>query len=155
MKEIVKIIPKPIKSILRPFYFYVRKLVVKPKSCAELYQYWRHPGDKYNAPELYIYPVERSKFLLKFIKRYADFQASILEIGCNVGRNLNYLFNAGYKELGGVEISQEALDLMKKTYPEMVGHIKIWNGPERTGGFLCYLYEVFQKRNSTFRERMG
>ena len=46
-----------------------------------------------------------------------------------MGRNLNYLFNAGYKKLGGVEISKEAIDLMKKTYPEMAEQIEIWNSP--------------------------
>lgn len=124
MKKIVKIIPKPIKSILRPLYYRY-----KYKSRDALFQYWRQPKDECNAPELYVSPIERSQFLLKFIEKYADSQARILEIGCNVGRNLNYLFNAGYKKLGGVEISKEAIDLMKKTYPEMAEQIEIWNSP--------------------------
>ncbi len=132
MKKIINIIPKPIKSFLRPLYLFMLKsplgyLITPQGSRTQLHTYWRYPGDDANSPEGYIYTVENSEFLLKFIKKYVNFQERILEIGCNVGRNLNYLFGAGYKNLESIEISKEAIDLMKKTYPQMASSIKIYN----------------------------
>ncbi|MCX6723792.1 MAG: class I SAM-dependent methyltransferase [Candidatus Staskawiczbacteria bacterium] len=128
MKKLVKAIPEPIKSALRPFYFWanrrLRNLVTAKKSRAELERYWRDPMD-HNAPNSYIEPVQRSEFLLKFFKKYADSQDKILEIGCNVGRNLNYLFVAGYKNLRGIEISKEAVELMKRVYPKILSSVKV------------------------------
>lgn len=131
MGKIIKAIPKPIKLILKPLYLFymgskLRNLITLRKSRANLYNYWLHPNDGYNSPEDYIYPTERSAFLFGFIKKYVKPEEKILEIGCNVGRNLNYLFNVGYKNLDGIEISKEAISLMEKVYPEMAGVIKVY-----------------------------
>jgi len=61
------------------------------------------------------------------MQRYANPNASVLEIGCNVGRNLNYLFVAGFRRLSGVEISETAVGLLKQSHPEMARHAKICN----------------------------
>ena len=53
----------------------------------------------------------------------------ILEIGCNVGRNLNYLFLAGFKKLVGIEINKKAIRLLKQSYPELARYAKIYNKP--------------------------
>jgi hypothetical protein len=131
MKRLINKIPKPIKVALRPFYFLIenkiRNLRTSRKSRDELYKYWEHPYDGRNSPQDYIQPIERSEFLLKFIKKYVQPRDKILEIGCNVGRNLNCLFNAGYKNLEGIEISKEAVDLMKEIYPEMSKSIKVYD----------------------------
>ena len=50
----------------------------------------------------------RSQYLVELFHRFVDKESSIFEIGCNVGRNLCYLYNAGYESLGGVEISETA-----------------------------------------------
>jgi len=93
-----------------------------------LRQYWIHP-DKANLPKSYLEGKERSKFLVEIIKSYiTDFDVKILEIGCNVGRNLNYLFQAGYKNLSGIEINGEAIKLMKKHYFEMAKNTQIYVG---------------------------
>jgi SAM-dependent methyltransferase len=42
---------------------------------------------------------------------------SILEIGCNTGRNLNHLWQAGYKSVRGMEISEHALKRLRIEYP--------------------------------------
>ena len=55
-------------------------------------------------------------------------QSLILEIGCNVGRNLNYLFKQGYHNIFGIEISQRAVKLMKEQYPEMSKYVTILHG---------------------------
>ncbi len=63
------------------------------------------------------------------IEKYADHQSRILEIGCNVGRNLNCLYTAGFRRLEGIEISEEAVELLKQSYPEMGGNSGIHNAP--------------------------
>jgi SAM-dependent methyltransferase len=42
---------------------------------------------------------------------------SFLEIGCNIGRNLNHLWQAGYKNLRGMEISEHAVKRLRIEYP--------------------------------------
>jgi SAM-dependent methyltransferase len=48
-----------------------------------------------------------------------DRNASILDMGCNVGRHLNYLFGQGYRNLRGVDWSSAAIRDMATRYPEM------------------------------------
>lgn len=45
--------------------------------------------------------------------------ATILEMGCNVGRNLNFLYEHDFKNLTGVEICKDAIELGKKKYEEL------------------------------------
>lgn len=98
-----------------------------PKSRSDLHQYWKEPWDDPNLPQSYLEGEPRSQFLVEIVKRYAHPNARILEIGCNVGRNLNYLFLAGFKELSGIEISEKAVQLLKQSYPKMAGHASICN----------------------------
>jgi SAM-dependent methyltransferase len=123
-------VPNFLKPILRPLYYRLQKATMKHKPRDELHRFWKHPWDSSkNLPIDYLHVEEWSQFLVELIKRYVEPNAKILEIGCNVGRNLNCLFNAGYTKLGGVEISEDAIDLMKQAYPEMAKQIKIWNTP--------------------------
>jgi len=55
--------------------------------------------------------------------------AEILEIGCNAGRNLNYFYENGYNNLHGIEISHNAVKLIKKHFPEMHSNSNILLGP--------------------------
>lgn len=88
------------------------------KSRDELHSYWRSP-DGANNPATYYGSAERSTFLLSLIKKHVGPDASIIELGCNVGRNLNYLWQAGYRNLSGVEINEDAIKKMKEGYPDM------------------------------------
>lgn len=106
----------------------IRKAYIKRKSRDELFKYWTSPYDGKNMPSEYLKGKERSVFLLNLIKRYAEEDDRILEIGCNVGRNLNELFCAGFKNLAGVEISENAIDMMKDAYPDMANKIEIYIG---------------------------
>ena len=76
----------------------------------ECYEYWKNP-DSQNNPIGYLEPIQRSEFLYERIKNVVKPDDSILELGCNVGRNLNYLWNNGYHELSGVDINKETLDI--------------------------------------------
>ncbi len=88
------------------------------KSKDELHEYWRNP-DEMNDPIGYFQATERSAFLLSLVDQYVSTDVLILELGCNVGRNLNHLWQAGYKNLTGVEINAEAIRLMKERFPDM------------------------------------
>jgi SAM-dependent methyltransferase len=104
----------------------VRKLV-KNYSLKEAHDYWTNPhGD--NRPESYFQGEKRSEFLVKlFNKHVENMDATILELGCNVGRNLNFLYNKGYRNLTGVEINPAALQLMRTKFPEMSSNITLFN----------------------------
>ena len=82
----------------------------------ELHKFWRQDSPQGNDPEAYTAPIQRSEFLYNFIKDVIPTTAVICELGCNVGRNLNYLYSHGYTNLIGVEISSRACELMKQEY---------------------------------------
>ena len=130
-----RLIPNFLKPILKPIYhriassYLYRKIICRPKKRTDLFRYWKQPWDGKNFPESYLEGEEKSQLLVKMVKNYSDFNPKILEIGCNVGRNLNCLFRAGFRKLYGVELSGKALLLLKKYYPEMVPYVKIQNLP--------------------------
>ena len=127
-----------LKSALNSVYCRWKNLTTRRKSDEQLHQYWRQPYGGGNLPGQYIEVeggnraqsrVLRSQFLVNLIKRYSTSNAKILEIGCNAGRNLNYLFSAGFDKLAGIEINEDAVALMKESYPEMAKNAKIINEP--------------------------
>jgi SAM-dependent methyltransferase len=106
-----------------------RPRTVLPKE--ELHAFWRDP-DKVNRPEEYLAQEGRSRFLLEFLTPYLGSDGadpSILEIGCNVGRNLAHLHEAGYRRLTGIEINGKALGVLRATYPEMAASASLINAP--------------------------
>jgi SAM-dependent methyltransferase len=54
-----------------------------------------------------------------------DRNAAILDLGCNVGRHLDYLYGQGYRNLRGVDWSASAIRDMAVRYPEMHAHSKL------------------------------
>lgn len=124
-------LPFQIRFALSVFYYFpnsqINRLVVHQKNRMKLHEYWKRPADGVNDPQTYLEGKERSIFLVRLIRKYVDKNASILEIGCNVGRNLNLLFLSGFTRLSGIEISSEACDLMKKYYPKMASSINLFN----------------------------
>ncbi len=83
-----------------------------------LHDFWRQAEPEGNVPASYIGPVGRSAALLELISDLPH-DARILEVGCNVGRNLAYLYDHGYTQVEGVEISPHAVDLLRRTYPQL------------------------------------
>ena len=53
------------------------------------------------------------------LERVIPRDAAILEVGCGVGRNLAYLYDRGYTNLGGIEADPQAVALLRKTYPQL------------------------------------
>ncbi|HOE16838.1 MAG TPA: class I SAM-dependent methyltransferase [Syntrophorhabdaceae bacterium] len=85
-------------------------------------EYWRSrdKGEKHG-PENYLQE-DNSTYvvfeggLLKALKENASF----LEIGCNAGRNLNYLLKQGYTDLAGIEINDASVNVvLKEHFPDL------------------------------------
>lgn len=85
--------------------------------------YWK---EIVNSPESVNYPLkylglhawERSIFLAHIIRDLQINQYPILELGCNIGRNLMMLRYAGFSPwcLHGIEINKNAIDLMRSEF---------------------------------------
>ena len=132
MKKIYKRTKKEmkiIKDFLEEIFYSVgrrRKMLNKQQA------YWINPHDKPNKPEAYVKKEleVRSNFLFNLMRKYIFIHRknAILEIGCNAGRNLNYLYQHGFVKLSGIEINPSAIDLMKKVYPDMYKNSNITLG---------------------------
>ena len=48
-----------------------------------------------------------------------DHDAAVLELGCSAGRNLEHLRANGYENLSGIDINENAFDVMAESYPEL------------------------------------
>lgn len=100
-------------------------------SAEEVLEFWKNPVNKSerenNNPANYLKGEKRSKYVVELISQYLSQDSRILEIGCNVGRNLNFLYNAGFINLSGIEINKDAINLMASTYPDMFKNTIIMN----------------------------
>jgi len=99
----------------------------------EIYNYWKNPYDGHNTLEDYMekeITIRRSKLILNIFNKFGiDKDKSILELGCNIGRNLNFLYKNDYKNLTGIDIRKEAIDTLKIIYPEMGTNIELYVSP--------------------------
>lgn len=86
-------------------------------------EYWASPYDEPNFPIAYSKHNKRSQYLLSVLPKYVKNNESILEIGCNIGRNLNALYNNGYTNLSGIDINTEALQKSKHVYPKLKANL--------------------------------
>lgn len=74
--------------------------------------------DKQRSPYLYTEYDESIASMFQDILPFLDNNSNILEIGCNAGRNLHYLFSKGYKRLTGIEIGIEPEKVMQEKFPD-------------------------------------
>lgn len=91
---------------------------------------WEGKGGRYS-PAFYamIGPNETSERVRDAIARRTSTDASVLEIGCSSGRHLACLHEHGYRDLYGVEINQDAIDVMEKAYPELAADATVYQAP--------------------------
>jgi len=112
------------------FKFRWQKTEEPEKNIHQIHEYWKNPNDGMNNPEGYADQKTsvRSAFLYKIIQQQnISKKSKIIELGCNVGRNLNYLSQRGYTNIYGIEISKNALEKMKEIYPEMSSSIEVFH----------------------------
>lgn len=97
------------------------------------HKYWSSDLKVANQPEGYLDNPNtslRSKYLADKISQLSvEKTDKILEIGCNVGRNLNALYQDGFEQLVGIEINPHAIDLFEKSYPECYRTNMIYTNP--------------------------
>ncbi len=94
-----------------------------------LHYYWRKPPAE-NAPSHYLpnaKNVERSRRIVEKMRRHLEAGDTLLELGCNVGRNLSFLQEAGFKNVSGVEINSDALELLRRSYPKLAESASLHN----------------------------
>lgn len=105
-----------------------------------VHKYWESEHDiDYSVPKYNT----RSELLVKVFRnlyKYPDYfsQHRILELGCNVGRNLHYLYNSGFTDLTGVDIREGWSNEMEVLYPAHVLEIMKIHG--NIEGFLATQY---------------
>jgi len=99
----------------------MKKYDINNGTLEDCLKYWANP-DRINEPITYNAEntLERSELLLELFEKFKIFKNDkILEIGCNCGRNLNYLSQHGYKWLTGIDINKKALELQKELFPDL------------------------------------
>jgi len=105
----------------------IKKIFQRKMTLDEVHKYWKNPP-KINLPDTYYNSrqgLKRSYFLENLISNHTDLtkNSSILEIGCNVGRNLNLLNEKGFSNLQGIEINSDAIKKMKEYFPDLKASI--------------------------------
>ena len=111
----------------QPIQSYTARRFMRMDRREVLYDFWRQPAPPGNDPHDYVGPVGRSEVLLSLISDLPR-DARILEVGCNVGRNLAYLYDHGYRNLEGIEINPHAVELLRTTFPQLAG-VPVHLGP--------------------------
>jgi SAM-dependent methyltransferase len=86
----------------------------------EVRKRWAERSGEYS-PSYYAYygPNETSDLLLDLLDSFVGSDAAVLELGCSSGRHLAHLHEHGFEELHGVEINDEAFDVMADAYPDL------------------------------------
>ncbi|SDJ38931.1 class I SAM-dependent methyltransferase [Natronorubrum texcoconense] len=81
---------------------------------------WAERSGEYS-PEYYAYygPNETSETICDTLERFVDRDAAILELGCSSGRHLAHLYEHGFETLAGIDVNNDAFDVMAETYPEL------------------------------------
>ncbi|MCU4740459.1 class I SAM-dependent methyltransferase [Halobacteria archaeon AArc-m2/3/4] len=86
----------------------------------EVLEQWADRSGAYS-PDYYAYygPNETSELIRERLESALEPDASVLELGCSSGRHLAHLHDHGYENLAGIEINDEAFEVMEDAYPEL------------------------------------
>ncbi|WP_137289169.1 class I SAM-dependent methyltransferase [Natronorubrum halophilum] len=89
----------------------------------EVRRQWATRSGEYS-PAYYAYygPDETSESIRGILERFVDRDASILELGCSSGRHLSYLSEHGFEDLTGIEVNEDAFDVMRESYPDLAAN---------------------------------
>jgi SAM-dependent methyltransferase len=96
---------------------------------------WANRADDYS-PAYYarIGPNEVSETLGTVLEYYASEDDRILEVGCGSGRHLAHLRERGFEDLWGIDINDDAFEVMARHYPRLAQ-----TGTFRTGALADLL----------------
>jgi len=86
----------------------------------EVRRQWADRSGEYS-PEYYAYygPDETSETIRSILDRLVGRDASVLEVGCSSGRHLAHLHDHGFETLSGIDVNDDAFDVMAEAYPEL------------------------------------
>lgn len=105
------------------FIKYIQNRFVHHRDFQATQKYWESPDDGDNKPSQYVSPnqlgIKRTKDLISMISKLGIDNPKILEVGCNAGRNLNALYEQGYRNLHGLEISPNAVRALRENFPNL------------------------------------
>ena len=81
---------------------------------------WAERSGEYS-PEYYAYygPNETSEEITRILGEFVGSDASVLELGCSSGRHLSKLHEHGFEDLSGIDINDDAFDVMEDAYPDL------------------------------------
>jgi len=81
---------------------------------------WAERSGEYS-PEYYAHygADETSESVADILTEYVDHEASVLELGSSSGRHLEHLRETGFDDLSGVELNEDAFDVMAEQYPAL------------------------------------
>lgn len=82
------------------------------------------------SPAYYAYygPNETSDGIRRILERFLDRDAPVLELGCSSGRHLSHLFDHGFETLAGVDVNDDAFDVLADTYPDLAASGEFYHG---------------------------
>lgn len=83
------------------------------------------------SPEYYAYygSDERSEHISAVVDELANRNPAVLELGCSSGRHLAHLLECGYTNLFGVDVNDDAFDVMDREYPSLASTGTFYHGP--------------------------
>lgn len=81
---------------------------------------WAERTGEYS-PAYYAYygPNETSELLRCRLEEVIERDAPVLELGCSAGRHLAHLYEFGFDNLAGIEVNDDAFDVMAANYPDL------------------------------------
>ena len=96
----------------------------------EVRKQWAERSGEYS-PSYYAYygPDETSEMILDLLDSFVGSDAAVLELGCSSGRHLAHLHEHGFEEVHGIEINDEAFDVMADAYPDLAEAGTFYNDP--------------------------
>lgn len=99
------------------------------RNVQNLAEYWeRQTRDTKHSPYKFLAIDNQTIALFEEILDHTSLTDSFLEVGCNAGRNLDYLYLQGYRNLSGIEISPFAIDVFRETFPRSFASSTIYIG---------------------------
>ena len=69
-----------------------------------------------------------SEAVRELLERFVGRDAAVLELGCSSGRHLAHLHEHGFTDLTGIEINDDAFDVMDEVYPDLARHGSFYLG---------------------------